>query len=239
MTDGSDLIFVTGAPGSKWSAIAHVLSYATGVNNSDIAEHRRQGSDDGSPAMHFGNYFGPGMEFGKDFDRLGDLSADRLAEEFARPYRQLGGIRLLKSHLFSRDLEHLRAAFPGARFLLVHRPDDACLTWWREAGGFRLSFPDYSWYEDTENMRAQIAEDNAGISAFAAANGRRLVRHRSIRPILSALGLSYDASGIAARAADPWEQQFGLGDLGHDDFLAHADATARLAHVAVVAPARA
>ena len=101
--DGADIIFVTGAPGSKWSAIAHALMYADGINTSDLSLDRSHGGE--GQAMHFGNYFGPGMEFGNKFLDLHSLSKEDLLTEFAAPYREHGGIKLLRV-ISSRDTFH-------------------------------------------------------------------------------------------------------------------------------------
>jgi hypothetical protein len=147
---GEDLIFLTGAPGSKWSTIAHAISFADQINNSDVRPDRSY-SGNRAP-LHFGNYFGPGMEYGNDFDRLDELPKADLLEQLRLPYSEPGGIRLLKSHLFSRHLPYLKAIFPRARFVLVYRTDDECLDWWLEAGGFSISFPDYSWYREIDRL---------------------------------------------------------------------------------------
>jgi hypothetical protein len=232
--DGSDIIFVTGAPGSKWSANAHALAYADTVNISDISADRSYEGE--ARAAHFGNYFGPGMEFGKRFDQLDALSKDDLLKEFAAPYQEPGGVVLLKSHLFSRHLEYLSRAFPQARFLLVYRPDHACLEWWRQAGGFSISYPDYTWYDNTGNMAEQIALDNTGITDFASEQGARLTRHRSMRPVLRALGLSYSPEHITEVAQTEFERRYGLGGRPADEVEADCHRIARLAQVAVVTP---
>jgi Sulfotransferase family len=209
---GEDFVFVTGAPGSKWSAIAHAISYADGINNSDVTLSRKY-AEVGAP-MHFGNYFGPGMEFGNDFDRLEELSREEIERELRRPYSKPGGRLLLKSHLFSRHLGLLAEMFPGARFVLVHRDDDACLDWWLEAGGFDIVFPDYSWYRELDSMRAQIALDNEGIRRLAEERGVPLARRRSFKPLFEALGLSYSAERIAELASTEFERRYGLAQEG-------------------------
>ena len=197
--DGGDLIFLTGAPGSKWSPIGHALSFARDINVSDRAEHRSYEVD--GAALHFGSYFGPGMEHGRHFDALDQIGKADLLSELSRPYSEAGGVKLLKSHMFARHLEHLCQLFPEARFVLVYRSDDDCLDWWTEAGGFDISFPDYSWYREVETMRAQIALDNAAILEFAERHGLRLARRRSLAPLLEALELELEPDRLGAAGA--------------------------------------
>ncbi|WP_152615373.1 hypothetical protein [Janthinobacterium lividum] len=230
--DGADIVFVVGTPGSKWSAIAHALMYANGVNRSDM---RLQRSHEGeSRALHFGNYFGPGMEYGRQFDNLGSMSKTELLDEFAGPYLAAGGTKLLKSHLFARHLPWLKHTFPAARFLLVHRPDHACLAWWEAAGGFSISYPDYSWYKSSANMANQIAADNADIAAFATQHQRQLTRRRSMKPILNELGLHYSHSEVQSVSELEFERQWGLGNQPVADVLAACHAMAGLARTCVI-----
>ncbi len=230
--DGSDIVFVAGAAGSKWSAIAHALMYAEGINVSDLDLDRSHEGE--GRALHFGNYFGPGMEFGEGFVDLSTFSREDLLREFAAPYREPGGIKLLKSHFFSRQLPYLVQTFPKARFVLIHRPDAACLDWWQQAGGFSISFPDYSWYGTMDGMAAQIAIDNQGVAAFAAARNARLVRHRSLAPVLARLGLRYTPDTTRRVAELPFERRFGFGGQPIETIEATCHATARLASIAVV-----
>lgn len=233
-SDGSEFIFLTGAPGSKWSAIGHALMYADGINTSDVTRERVHEGDQGP--LHFGNYFGPGMEYGDGFDDLSSMSKEDLVEELKAPYENPRGTLLVKSHMFSRHLPYLAQTFPRARFVLVHKPDDECLTWWKRAGGFRISFPDYTWYEDSENMAEQIALDNAGIVEFVRQQGKRLIQHRSMRPVLAALGLNYSTPRIAELAATEFETRFGLGGQPAAAVEDACHTMARLANVAVVNP---
>jgi hypothetical protein len=228
--DGADLIFITGAPGSKWSAIAHALIYADGVNISDVTAVRAQ---EGTP-LHFGSYFGPGMEYGAGFENLQSMSRDQLYEEFSKPYTEDGGIRLIKSHLFSRSLPYLRSCFPKAKFLLVHRPNKQCLDWWQKSGGFRIRFPDYTWYENDENMSVQIALDNEGISKFAKSSGRKLTRYDSLQPVLDQLGLKYSKSHVNKVKSNEYERHFGYGKKSASEIIEECLGVARLASLSVV-----
>lgn len=228
--DGADVIFVTGAPGSRWSAVAHAVSFADQINRSDSASGRvyaRHGK-----ALHFGNYFGPGMGYGDNFDHLDRLSRRELLHEFSRPYADPGGTKLLKSHMFARHLRFLGETFPRARFILAYRPDKACLDWWLEAGGFRISYPDYSWYREVDNMRRQIAVDNHSILEFARANGLRLVQRRTLKPLLSGLGLSFSRGRLGELAAMGADQSLGIASTDPEEIEQLLHARARLCRLA-------
>ena len=228
--DGSDLIFITGVLGSKWSAIVYALIYAEGVNISDVTVERVQG---GIP-LHFGSYFGFGMEYGDGFANLESLGRDALYDEFDKPFSEKGGVRLIKSHLFSRSLPYLRACFPKARFLLVYRTNRQCLDWWQKSGGFRIRFPDYTWYEDSGNMAEQIALDNNGITAFAKATGHDLVRHDSLQPVLDSLGLNYRKTHVNKVKKNEYERRYGYGARSADAIIEECLGVSRLARLSVV-----
>lgn len=217
--DGSNVVFITGAPGSKWSGIAHALSYAEPVNNSDNHASRTYVGEVG--VVHFGNYFGPGMGFGEDFDRLDELPKDQVIADLSKPFREPGGVVLLKSHLFARHLGHLREMFPRSRTLLVYRTDEECLDWWIQCGAFGISFPDYSWYQEMANMQTQIAIDNAAIREFARENGLTLRRHESLRTVAEALDLRFTYERAAELSSQQFEREhgFGKGDSSPDDVL--------------------
>jgi hypothetical protein len=234
--DGSDAIFITGAPGSKWSLVAHAVSFADQINTSDSGEHRSYESAAG--ATHFGNYFGPGMEYGSEFDRLDEIGQSDLVAELSKPYAQPGGIKLLKSHMFARHLDYLVETFPAARFILVYRSDAECLDWWIEAGGFEISFPDYSWYRELANMKEQVAVDNRALLDFARAHHLELRRRQSLRPLLEALELSWSQERLVERAASSGDGESMLPTDVPDDIAAALDARVRYVKLAYFWAAR-
>jgi hypothetical protein len=240
--DGNDLLFITGAPGSRWSGVAYAISFADQINDSDLTSSRvytlgSGGDTVASPAgggglLHFGNYLGPGMEFGQDFHELDQLGKSEVLAQLHAPYSQPGGVKLVKSHFFSRHLETLREMFPGARFVLVSRPDDQCFDWWVKAGGFSINFPDYTWYKEFDHMRAQIALDNRAILDFTARHGLALKRYRTLKPLLESLGLSYSQEGLRRRSESEFERRFGMGGLAPEKMLETLHAYARSAQLA-------
>lgn len=66
--DESKLIFFTGAPGSKWSAVAHLLALS-GRYNINISDYNddRVYTHPGPKISHLGSYWGPGFGVGEKF----------------------------------------------------------------------------------------------------------------------------------------------------------------------------
>ena len=68
-------IFVTGAPGSKWSSVVKNIYYSDSIDQTDYSAARTYSHD--APGemtlMHLGAYFDPGMEFGRFFHRLNEF----------------------------------------------------------------------------------------------------------------------------------------------------------------------
>ena len=79
-------IFIAGAPGSKWSSVAKNIYSTASVDSSDYSEDRTYyHSAWGEPQlMHLGVSWDPGMEFGKNFDRLNEFSREELEAEFKK-----------------------------------------------------------------------------------------------------------------------------------------------------------
>ena len=50
--------------------------------------------------------------------------------------------------------------------VLVYRHDEDCYNWWKEAGGWDITYPDYSWYKDDDTIKSQIALQNHAIKKF-------------------------------------------------------------------------
>jgi len=161
-------IFVAGAPGSKWSSVVKNIYYSPDIDRSDDSSQRSYAHDRayaGSP-MHVGSYFDPGMEFGKNFDRLDQLTVAECEAEFDRPFSGTG-VRIIKSHVFMHHIGFLKANWPDCSIILVHRGDDACLGWWVRCGGFDITYPDYRpYYKDIETMYQQIIRQNADMRPY-------------------------------------------------------------------------
>ena len=73
-------IFVTGAPGSKWSSVVKNIYYSDSIDRSDYRDswtyyHDASGTYE---LMHLGAYYDPGMEFGNFFDSIEPIGSRNL-----------------------------------------------------------------------------------------------------------------------------------------------------------------
>ena len=155
-TDLPEFIFFTGVPGSKWSGISQILEQNPQINTSDRTVERRYQHAEFSG--HMGAYFGAGMEFEPILDRLHLLQAWQDSEP---------GHRVVKSHDWAYMLDDIVVKFPDQWIMLVWRENQISYDWWQQAGGFSITYPNYSAYVDNDGMHAEIARQNQGIEAFA------------------------------------------------------------------------
>lgn len=165
-------IFVTGAPGSKWSSVVKNIYYSDDIDRGDYSDsrtyyHDASGTQD---LMHLGAYFDPGMEFGSWFEELDQNSKGMCEAEFDRPWagHALGGIKIIKSHVFAAQIDFLRETWPECPVVLIHRPNDACLGWWVRCGHFDITYPKYNYYSDLKQMAWHIDYQNNQILNAAA-----------------------------------------------------------------------
>jgi len=161
--------FVVGAPGSRWSGVANFLSESSAIDTGDHTEARQYFHKGLQKFRHFGSYFGPKLEFGDWFDQLNLRSKTEAELEFNRPWldKPVTGIRIIKSHMFAYHLDYLRSAWPDCPIVLVYRPDQRCLDWWLNYGGFEITHPSYAWYRDVGTISQHIAKQNSSIMHFA------------------------------------------------------------------------
>jgi len=158
-------IFVAGAPGSKWSSVVKNIYYSADIDRSDYSDARTyyHNASGQTELMHIGAYFDPGMEFGTGFDNLYHYKKEQLEAEFDRPFDGTG-VRIIKSHCFSTQIDTLKALWPESPVVLVHRSDDACLGWWVKCGHFNITYPLYNQYfKDLKTMAQIIQQQNQGI----------------------------------------------------------------------------
>lgn len=162
-------IFVAGAPGSKWSSVVKNIYYSADIDRSDYRDEWTYYHDAGDTGvkelMHLGAYFDPGMisPLPEDLTKLNRAELEAL---FAPPFLNTAstGIRIIKSHVFSNNIDHLRKLFPETPIVIVHRNDDACLGWWVKCGHFNITYPDYAeYFKDLNNMARIIKSQNADI----------------------------------------------------------------------------
>jgi len=155
-------IFVAGAPGSKWSAVARNIYNSPDIDRSDYSDERTYYHHAyGWPVLgHLGAYWDPGMEFGRNFDRLDQLTPAECEAEFDRPFSGTG-VRIIKSHVFCHHIDFLRTHWPDCPVVTVFRPDDACLGWWVRCGQWDIKYPDYrEYYQNFDLMFRRIKEQN-------------------------------------------------------------------------------
>ena len=93
-------IFMTGAPGSKWSSVSKNIYYSSDIDRSDYSDARTYYHDASGTMqlMHMGAYFDPGMEFGGFFNQIDRHTREQCESEFDRPFTSTG-IRIIKSHV--------------------------------------------------------------------------------------------------------------------------------------------
>jgi hypothetical protein len=149
-----DRIFFTGVPGSRWSGIAQEIEANGDYNTSDRTTERCYSHREFSG--HVGAYFGTGMEF----------SANLEQSNLDLPYTGTG-CKLHKSHEWAYKLHCITAIYPNDWIILVYRSDSLSFNWWKQAGGFKITYPDYSWYENDLGMIRKIREQNQLILEFA------------------------------------------------------------------------
>ena len=157
-------IFVSGAPGSKWSSVVKNIYYSPDIDSSDYSDARTYYHDASGQMdlMHLGVYWGPAMEFGNEFERLDQYTKEQNEAEFDRPFSG-EGIRIIKSHVFGYHIDYIKQTWPDCPVVLIDRSDDACLGWWVKCGEFQISYPLYrDYYKDLRQMSAAIAKENEG-----------------------------------------------------------------------------
>lgn len=149
-------IFFTGVPGSKWSGIAQVIESIKGMNTTDRTSERQYNHSKYSG--HKGAYFGKGMEFPAILD---DAILDT-------PHLIKKPCRLLKSHEWSYVLDQIKNKYPDDWIILVYRPSNVSFEWWNRAGGFDITYPNYSSYKGI--IFEEIQKQNKNIINFAKKN---------------------------------------------------------------------
>jgi hypothetical protein len=208
MTDGEDIIFFTGAPGSKWSRITTVLSLWPELNNTDqdkYPTYRKNAFPDESPRSdipvgnHSGVYFGPDHGIGEDFHDLSKLTKEEFLNEIERAYDNFDtGIKIVKSHWFchNNNLNWLKENFPESHIVLVYNGDAEAFKWWHFIGGWDITFPYYTWYENNEGMWKWIKKENENLIDFCKQNGLDLTFRNNFIELTEELGLSHDLSFV-------------------------------------------
>ena len=153
-------IFFTGAPGSRWSGIAQIIESIPGFNTSDRNSNREYTHN--TYSGHLGAYFGRSMEC----ECI--TNGDYIDRQWSKP----GGTKLIKSHEWAFYLPQIKKkkAWKDSWVMMVYRPDMSCYSWWHEAGGFNIKYPDYSSYKNSNNMLTEIIRQNTSILEYGKIN---------------------------------------------------------------------
>jgi len=163
--DESKLVFFTGAPGSKWSAVAHVMAQSKKYlfDTGDYADDRQYAHfNDPDIIPHRGSYFGPGFPWGDNFNKLDKLSKEEIFKEIDSAWiTQNNGYKIIKCHQFSIDLPKIYKMFPNSKYVIVYRSNENCEEGWFGAGGFDIPYPRYKEaYTNRETMIKEMAHEN-------------------------------------------------------------------------------
>lgn len=155
-------IFVTGAPGSKWSSVVRNIYFSNSIDRTDNTPDRTYYKN--GNLMHLGAYFDPGMEFGNEYIlNMPTYDRESLESEFDKPFSD-SGVRIIKSHVFANHIDYIKETWPDCKLVLVYRSTDSSLGWWVRSGQFDITYPDYKpFYKDLENVARLIEEQNQGI----------------------------------------------------------------------------
>jgi hypothetical protein len=165
-------VFIAGAPGSGWSRVALSLHESPSVDYSDWSKEQTWTfiNDKGleEKSYHSGAYFGPDQKFGKKFDRLEELNRDEIESEFNRPFTG-EGVKLIKCHDFTYQLDFLSENWPDCPIITCHRSTEACYSWWMYVGGADISFPSYEMLKRID-PRVYMDRCNQGVLDFLGKN---------------------------------------------------------------------
>ena len=198
-------IFMTGAPGSKWSSVSKNIYYSPDIDRSDYSDARTYYHDASGTMqlMHMGAYFDPGMEFGSFFNEIDRYTREQCEAEFDRPFTGTG-VRIIKSHVFAHNIDFLKDHWPDCPIILVQRPNDACLGWWVKCGHFTITYPKYDqYYQDLRTMSTIISSQNRAIQAAVwRYKGYVVNSHRELAKALN----------IQQPPAE-YEQNYGVDDI--------------------------
>lgn len=157
----SKYIFITGAPGSKWSSYSQKIRQWDTIDNSDCNQLRSYTHNQFSG--HKGVYFGPEMEYG---DWLKDGFYPNKLEEDVKSIWTGDGQKILMSHNWCYYFDEIVYAYPTATIITVQRKNDKCFEWWKQAGGWGITYPSYSWYNNDDRMKEEISKQNKCIEDY-------------------------------------------------------------------------
>lgn len=194
--EGENLIFLTGAPGSRWSSAHNRLTQGSSdFSPSELSSTfwRMRTVQHSAPfiAGHGGIYWGPGNLLGQKFDNLHNCSKEYILDEINKGFTDNKGVRLVKSHWFSYNLNYLANMFPKAKIILCYADELECFYWWHKCGGWGMPYPNYTWYENDEGMLRRIKEENYNILKFCSTHNLQL-EYQTISSLCQSLGVKFD-----------------------------------------------
>ena len=103
---------------------------------------------------------------------------DRAAHREYKHHDKIGpGTKLLMSHEWPYHFDNIMERYPDAWIQLVYRPDWASFLWWKQAGGFNITYPNYDWYETDYLMTNRIQEQNELILDFGQKHSVQWLQH--------------------------------------------------------------
>lgn len=198
MTDGHDLIFAAGAPGSKWSRVLSILAHHKDINSSDKEKFPTYQTkvnfhgQEKNVGMHSSAYFGPGHGIGEFFDDLSLCTKEKFLEEIQKAFDDFDqGYKIVKSHWFSYNLDWLKQNFPKAKIIMVYNGDAEAFKWWHLVGGWNIKFPYYDWYGTDEKLYKHIKIENRLIFDFMRRN-KLSFQIKDFKELVKCLNLNED-----------------------------------------------
>jgi hypothetical protein len=124
--------------------------------------------------MHIGAYWDPGMEFAVD-DWDGPFSGT--------------GKRIVKAHTFAHRLEELKTK--GLPIVMVYRNDHECLEWWKLCGEFKITYPNYQYFENLDKMWEHIQAENKDTMQFIKDNKHKIHKPKDNVDLCRLLDISF------------------------------------------------
>lgn len=221
-------MFLTGAPGSMWSSIARLLYDGGDFDLTDQKEsYTRPG---GAEPMHVGHYWGPMVYNSTVYDR-----------PFVGQFDDGTGIRLIKSHEMAHTLDEAARWNRYSPIIMVLRPDFDCVNWWYEAGGFDITYPDYSMYMG--RLEKEIRSQNEDIRSFIDSHSEHVIQVKNSKELGETLHLNVDENqtfdmdvfiylpGIIEYFADSWSGHRGWHLSSHEAMMKKVDKNAKILDV--------
>lgn len=161
--DESKLIFFTGAPGSKWSAISYILSDCVQADISDRTPERCMiHKDVYNGVRHTGLYFGPGQELGEQFHKINELTKEDVIAEIQKgwPVWDDEKYHIIRCHQFIYNIDWIIENFPDSKICVVARRPESSINGWMSVGGIDIPYPHYQpYYKDNDTAHKLIREE--------------------------------------------------------------------------------